>query len=121
MCTSYLLEQTKDLTFASNITKIEILNILFNNTDFKTGGYIELFCQFLFRYLSYNHVGLFGLLFEFYDKDDNMFKDYFEIQVSAGDNAGELLEKQVFYILRLLNDYDEIRLKIFVKRVDEKQ
>ena len=113
------LEQTKDLNFTSNIDKIEILNVLFNSTDFKAGGYIELFCQFLFKYPNYNTIGKFSLLFQFYDKNNNMFKEYTEIQTNSGDNNKELLDKKCFYVLRLLDNYDEIRLKIFVKRVDE--
>ena len=55
------IEEIKDLNFASNINKIEIFNALFNSSKFEIGAYIELFCQFLFKYPNYNTIGRFCL------------------------------------------------------------
>ena len=39
-----------------------------------------------------------------------------KFKVNSGDNNKELLDKKCFYALRLLNDYNEIRMKIYVKK-----
>ena len=74
------IEEVHDLNFTSDINKIQILNVLFNSTKFKMAGYIEVFCQFLFKYPNYNTIGRFALLFQFYDENDDLFNEYTEIQ-----------------------------------------
>ena len=73
----------------------------------------------MFKYPNYNTIGRFALLLHFYDENDALFNEYTEIQSNSGDNNKELLDKKCFYALRLSNDYNEIRLKIYVKRIDE--
>ena len=113
------IDEIKDLNFTSNIDKIEIFNALFNSTNFKAGGYIELFCQFLFKYPI--TILLVNLLYysNFIMKMMICLMNILKFKVIAGDNNEEILNKRCFYALRLLNDHDEIRLKIYVKRINE--
>ena len=113
------IDEVKDLNFTSTVDKIEIFNALFNSTNFKTLGYIELFAQFLFKYPNYNTIGRFSLLFEFYNQNDDLFKKFSEPATNSGDNNEELINKKCFYALRLLDDYDQIRVKIYVSRINK--
>ena len=73
----------------------------------------------MFKYERYNDIGKFALLFEFYDQNDDLFKNFSEPATNSGDNNEELINKKCFYALRLLDDYDQRRVKIYVTRINK--
>ena len=86
--------------------------------NFKKYSILEIDCRLLYEYTNYNNIGLLQHVFKLYDSTDTMFYEYKSLKANAGDNRKNDLKQNDLFYVKLVDDYDVIKIESILSLID---
>ena len=106
----YNISLEKEIEFGKDKKEFSIFSYNIED-DFKSNSYLEVNCNILYDYTSYDHIGRINHIFKFYDKNNKLFHEISFLKTNAGDNHDNLNQNDLFHV-KINDNYSNIRIEL---------
>ena len=93
----YNIDIEKEITLDKNNSEYTIFSYNIED-DFKSNSYLEINCNILYDYTTYDHIGRSNHIFKFYDKNNVLIHEVRFLKTNAGDNLIDNLNQNDFFM-----------------------
>ena len=95
-----------------------LIDYLFQD-EFIKGSYLEISCNILYKYDSYNHIGLLKHHYTILDDNDKVIHEHIILHTNSGDNASNhLTMNDSFTVLFITKPTNKLKLNLSISKLN---
>ena len=79
---------------------------------------MEVNCNLLYDYSSYNHIGTLIHVFKLYDENNTLLHEHKNLKANSRDNLKASLNQNDLFYVKLNNDYSVIKIELVLSILD---
>ena len=109
----YNIDIEKEITLDKDNSEYTIFSYNIED-DFKSNSYLEINCNILYDYTSYDHIGRLNHIFKFYDENNTLFHEIKFLKTNAGDKLKDNLYQNDLFYVRINDNYSIINIELIL-------